>query len=176
MELTRNFQDAPNEYARKINEKVDLYAFGDGNEFMKLLDRVANGECVTSCNEAFVFSSMIKHPKLSVSNTYFFKEKPFKPFILVLPFEKHSIYTYPINYYWRRLLESGIYTKLYNDAVLRMKTTSIPPTYDRGNIAIQMADMQTAFYALIVGYISSFICFLFELRRKKKKKELSFKA
>ncbi|RXG53144.1 hypothetical protein Avbf_18263 [Armadillidium vulgare] len=31
-----------------------------------------------------------------------------------------------------------------------MKTTSIPPTYDRGNIAIEMADMQTAFYALIV--------------------------
>ncbi|RXG54438.1 hypothetical protein Avbf_17718 [Armadillidium vulgare] len=144
MELTRNFKDAPNEYARMINEKVDLYAFGDGNEFMKLLDRVANGEC-------------------------------FKPFILVLPFEKHSIYTYPINYYWRRLLESGIYTKLYNDAVLRMKTTSIPPTYDRGNIAIEMADMQTAFYALVVGYISSFICFLFEIRRKKKKKELAFK-
>ncbi|KAB7504353.1 hypothetical protein Anas_12968, partial [Armadillidium nasatum] len=72
-------------------------------------------------------------------------------------FKKHSPLTYPVSTKLSRLIETGIYSKIYEKHLNRIIKNRIRNEKVDGRSRLQIGHLQTAFYALFLGCFTSLV-------------------
>ncbi|RXG67978.1 hypothetical protein Avbf_04150, partial [Armadillidium vulgare] len=94
--------------------------------------------------------------------TYLLKEQILKGY-LSFYFKKHSPLTHPISTKLTRLIETGIYSRIYEKHASKMKKAQRNYKKIKDKQQLKIAHLQTAFYLLFLGSFISMVIFMMEI-------------
>ncbi|RXG55979.1 hypothetical protein Avbf_17004, partial [Armadillidium vulgare] len=144
---------SPIEDLRKLGKKFDYYPNTN-------LDVVRRIELVKSNHLVFLDGNtymIFLQNSFSISGeTYVLKEQILKGYLAFI-FKKHSSLTHPISSKLNRLIETGIYSRIYEKHLSKMKKAQRSYKKVNDKKELQIAHLQTAFYALFLGYFISIV-------------------
>ncbi|KAL7638062.1 UNVERIFIED_CONTAM: hypothetical protein RMT77_011687 [Armadillidium vulgare] len=94
--------------------------------------------------------------------TYLLKEQILKGY-LSFYFKKHSPLTHPVSTKLTRLIETGIYSRIYEKHASKMKKAQRNYKKIKDKQQLKIAHLQTAFYLLFLGSFISMVIFMMEI-------------
>ncbi|KAL7638067.1 UNVERIFIED_CONTAM: hypothetical protein RMT77_011692 [Armadillidium vulgare] len=152
--------DSPIEVHRILGKKLDYFPNTDLG-MARMMELVKSNHMVYI--NTYVYLLYVQNFYNISEETYILKE-PFSTSYVSFYFKKKSPLTHPISTKLNRLVETGIYSKIYEKHLNRLffnNRRSFKQNNSRQKL--QIAHLQTAFYALFLGYFISMVIFIIEI-------------